>query len=219
MTSPACVIFDCDGVLVDSEALVCRLDAKALTRAGYPITGAEMARRFAGVPGPMVYAAIEEESGIQLPPTLLKDVKAAAMAAYRTDLHALPGAKALLEGLTIPYCVASSSEPTKLALGLVETELYGALYPNIFSAALVERGKPFPDIFLYAAAKMGAAPAECLVIEDSVAGAKAATAAGMRCVGFTGGAHIADEAEHGERLRREGVIGVIDQLSAVRGFL
>ena len=116
MTPPACLIFDCDGVLVDSEALVCALDAAAITRAGYPITGEEMARRFAGVPGKQVYAAIEAESGIVLPASLFQEVKAAAMAAYRDDLRALPGALVFLKSLKIPYCVASSSEPTKLAL-------------------------------------------------------------------------------------------------------
>ena len=211
------VIFDCDGVLVDSEALVCGIEAEALTRAGYPITGAEVARRFAGVPGPALYAEIEAETGLKIPATLNEEVKAAAMAAYRTDLKPLPGAKDLLQSLTVPFCVASSSVSAKLALGLIECGLYELLYPHIYSAILVPRGKPFPDIFLYAAGKMGAAPADCLVIEDSVAGAKAARAAGMPCVGFTGGGHIAPG--HDEKLRAEGVVKVIDDLSAIPGLL
>lgn len=217
MTASKLAIFDCDGVLVDSEALVCGIEAEMLTRAGYPITGDEVARRFAGVPGPALYAEIEAETGLKLPESYRRDVKAAAMAAYRTELKPIEGAKALLESLTIPYCVASSSVSAKLALGLIECDLYELLYPNIFSAILVERGKPFPDIFLYAAEKMGAAPADCLVVEDSVAGAKAARAAGMRCVGFTGGGHIGPG--HDERLRAEGVVAVIDDLADLQPFL
>ncbi|MEO1612141.1 MAG: HAD-IA family hydrolase [Pseudomonadota bacterium] len=217
MSAPRCVIFDCDGVLIDSEGMVCALEAEALTRAGYPITGREVARRFAGVPGPLLYAEIEAETGLTLPPTLHQEVQEAAIAAYQRDLKPLPGAKTFLESLDRPFCVASSSAPAKLALGLVMTELYDLLYPNIFSASLVAKGKPFPDIFLYAAERMGADPADCLVIEDSVAGAKAAAAAGMRCVGFTGGGHIAPG--HGEALRREGVIGVIDRLADADAFL
>ncbi|MEM0989178.1 MAG: HAD-IA family hydrolase [Pseudomonadota bacterium] len=129
---------------------------------------------------------------------------------YRTELQAIPGAAEVLAAVTLPKCVASSSDPSKLALGLIDTGLYDLVYPHIFSAALVDRGKPHPDIFLYAAERMAISPRDCLVIEDSVAGATAARAAEMRCVGFTGGSHCGPG--HADRLLDAGVSRVIARL-------
>lgn len=204
------VMFDCDGVLIDSEMIACTADAELLTEAGYPITAEEISARFAGVPGPAVYAEIERELGRALPADLPGRFKERVIAKYRTELTAIDGVADLLVRLQTPRCVASSSEPAKLALGLIETGLYEALYPHIFSATLVPRGKPHPDIFLYAAEKMGTAPARCLVIEDSVAGATAARSAGMRCLGFAGGSHCAPG--HENRLRDAGALDVLQQM-------
>ncbi|MEM1297784.1 MAG: HAD-IA family hydrolase [Pseudomonadota bacterium] len=204
------VIFDCDGVLIDSEVIACGADAELLTEIGYPITMEQVSARFAGVPYPAIYAEIEQETGRPMPSDFAGRVKARILEKYRTELLAIDGVADLLARLRIPRCVASSSEPAKLALGLIETGLYEALYPHIFSATLVPRGKPHPDIFLYAAEQMGVPPARCLVVEDSVAGATAARAAGMRCLGFAGGAHCAPG--HDLRLREAGVLDVLQQM-------
>ncbi|SMF02867.1 haloacid dehalogenase superfamily, subfamily IA, variant 3 with third motif having DD or ED [Tistlia consotensis] len=205
--TPELLIFDCDGVLIDSEALVCNADAEELTRIGYPITGEEMARRFAGVPGAVALAELEREMGRPLPEGFHARCEAKAMALYRSELRALPRAAETIAALPFPRCVASSSRPAKLALGLVETGLYELFYPHLFSTVLVANGKPAPDLFLHAAAALGATTAGCLVIEDSIAGVTAARAAGMRIVGFTGGSHCG--ADHGERLRAAGAVAIV----------
>lgn len=104
-----------------------------------------------------------------------------------------------------------------MALGLIETELFELVYPNIFSTRLVERGKPYPDIFLYAARAIGVEPARCIVIEDSVAGVTAAKSAGMTCIGFTGGSHCTED--HAARLYEAGAAVVVDRLSAVADYI
>ena len=207
------VIFDCDGVLIDSEQLACAADAQMLTEAGYPITTEQVAKRFAGVPSDAMYAAIEADWGRPLPPGLRARVSDHVRALYRTELQPIPGVADMLRGLELPKCVASSSAPSKLALGLVETELFDLLYPHIYSVALVERGKPHPDIFLYAAAQHGTDPGRCLVVEDSVAGVTAAKSAGMTALGFTGGSHCPPG--HNETLRKAGADHVIYDIGGV----
>ncbi len=212
------VIFDCDGVLIDSELIGCAADAEVLTEAGFPISSEEMIRRFAGVPAAATYAAVEAQFGRPLPADLRARARERIFAKYRSELQAMPGAYELLSGLPARACVASSSTPSKLALGLVETDLFELLYPHIYSAALVERGKPFPDIFLYAASRMEAEPAACLVVEDSVAGVTAGRAAGMRCIGFVGGSHCSpDQAERLREAGAEQVIGDLRELLRVVG--
>ncbi|MFK7945247.1 MAG: HAD family hydrolase [Paracoccaceae bacterium] len=109
------IVFDCDGVLIDSELIACAADAELLSAAGYPIDTAGVSARFAGVPGPAMYAEIEQELGRALPPDLHEKVKARVIARYRTDLVAIPGVTDLLTRLETPRCAASSSEPAKLA--------------------------------------------------------------------------------------------------------
>ena len=207
------MIFDCDGVLIDSEAIACGADAEALTAHGYPITAEELARRFAGVPGAEMYRLIEEDMGRPLPEGLRDDVKQTIMEKYRTELQPIPGAEEVLATLNLPKCVASSSAPAKLALGLVETGLYELVYPHIHSAVLVPRGKPHPDLFLYSAQTMGVAPEACLVIEDSVAGVTAAKAAGIPCIGFTGASHCGPD--QADRLIAAGAMRVVNRLPEI----
>ncbi len=217
MSSFDLVIFDCDGVLLDSEIIACSADADAYTRIGYKITKQEVSRRFAGMPDEAVDAALVEEIGRPLPPGFRSDIKKAVIERYKTDLAAISGAKTLLSSLKTPKCVASSASPAKLAFGLIETEMFELMYPNVFSTKLVENGKPYPDIFLYAALKMGASPARCIVVEDSVAGVLAAKSAGMTCIGFTGGSHCYDG--HSDRLIGAGADVIVDRLSAVRSLV
>ncbi|MEM6586821.1 MAG: HAD-IA family hydrolase [Pseudomonadota bacterium] len=203
-------IFDCDGVLIDSELISCSADAEALCAVGYDITTQQVIERFAGVPHKAMYKIIEEEMGAALPDDFEAQVTDVIMTKYRNELRAIEGAKEVLSRLDTAKCVASSSKPAKLALGLVETGLFELLYPHIFSAALVSRGKPHPDIFLYAAGQMGVDASECLVVEDSVAGVTAARAAGMTTIGFAGASHILPG--HADRLRAAGADKVINDL-------
>jgi HAD superfamily hydrolase (TIGR01509 family) len=210
------VIFDCDGVLLDSELISSGANAEAYTRLGYAITRHEVVARFTGMPDEAVDAELMSEIGKPLPPGFRDDIKRDVLAKYRTELQAVEGAATLLSSLKTAKCIASSSSPAKLALGLIETEMFELVYPNIFSTKLVERGKPHPDIFLYAAQKMGASPSRCMVVEDSVAGVTAAKSAGMTCVGFTGGSHCMDG--HAERLYAAGADAVVDRLDGVNSF-
>lgn len=204
------VIFDCDGVLIDSELIACAADAEALSDFGYQITTETVVERFSGVPAEAVYAMIEAEMSRALPPDFKGQIEERILAKYCSELKPIPGITEVLSELPSKRCVASSSTPAKLALGLVETGLYEALNPHIFSTVLVERGKPHPDIFLYAAREMGVAAANCVVVEDSVAGVTAARAAGMRTIGFVGGSHCG--ANQLDKLLEAGAETVIDDM-------
>lgn len=207
------VIFDCDGVLIDSEGIACAADAEELTAIGYPITTEQVAERFAGVPSDAMYKTIEDDWGHRLPEDFKTRVKDVIIEKYRAELKPIPGAAEVLSTLTLPKCIASSSAPAKLALGLVETELYDLVYPHIFSVALVTKGKPNPDLFLYAAKAFKTEPKDCMVIEDSVAGVKAAKAAGMPCIGFTGGSHCPPG--HAAKLTEAGARVVVGDLRQI----
>lgn len=183
------IIFDCDGVLVDSEIISNAVDAETLTAIGYPITQEAMIRRFIGRPKREIWADIEQEMGRPLPAGILDTVDAAIKQRYRSELKAIPGVADAIRALPGPRCVASSSEMPKLRLALELTGLIELFEPNIFSAIQVKRGKPAPDLFLFAAATMQTDPADCVVIEDSHAGVTAGIAAGMTVIGFTGGGH------------------------------
>jgi HAD superfamily hydrolase (TIGR01509 family) len=199
---PDLVIFDCDGVLIDSEVIACRIDAEELTRVGYPISSAEVVARFAGVTARETYATVEAELGRPLPAGFSEQVRARIAAAFETELVAIPGARAALTGLGRPVCVASSSGPEKLAASLRLVGLYDLVAPHVFSARAVGRGKPAPDLFLHAAAQRGVEPQRCLVIEDSVAGVTGARLAGMTAFGFHGASHCGPD--HAEALQRAG---------------
>jgi len=197
------VIFDCDGVLVDSEMLACGVEARALTAAGYPITATEVAHRYAGVSDADMRRAIEEESGRTLPDD--HAARCAAEDVFGRELRAVQGIAAVVDAVTAsgrPVCVASSSSPERLRLALDLTGLWERFAPHVFSAKMVARGKPAPDLFLLAAREMAVEPAACLVVEDSAPGIRAARAAGMTAIGFTGGSHCGPG--HDARLREAG---------------
>lgn len=196
------VIFDCDGVLIDSEFLACRIDAEELTRLGYPITMEEVVLRFAGLSAGSMRIAVEADWGQRLPDDFDDVLQAKIKDGYRRELRAIAGIDALLAGLAQPFCVASSSQPEKLRLGLELADLWRRFDPYVFSASMVKDGKPAPDLFLLAASAMGHAPHRCIVVEDSLAGVTAGIAAGMQVIGFTAGRHCGPD--HGERLRTAG---------------
>jgi HAD superfamily hydrolase (TIGR01509 family) len=204
------LIFDCDGVLVDSEILSCRIDAETLTECGVPYTAEEVARDFTGVSIKDQITRIESERGIRLPDDFTERLNRTLFKRFETDLKPIDGVRDAILSLPLPRCVASSSIPERIALSLRITGL-ADLFDNVFSSAQVARGKPAPDLFLHAASRMNALPEECLVIEDSIAGVQAARAAGMRVIGFVGGSHCGPG--HAEKLRQAGAPVIIERMS------
>jgi HAD superfamily hydrolase (TIGR01509 family) len=183
------VIFDCDGVLVDSEVISCRAHAEVLTRHGYPITSDQVLARFLGVSDREARLMIENEIGRKLPDDFESQVKQATLQFYAGDLRAISFVGEAIAAIVLPKCVASSGTPEKIRHGLECAGLFDQLAPHIFSASQVKRGKPAPDLFLFAAEQMQASPARCVVIEDSIPGITGALAAGMAVLGFHGGSH------------------------------
>jgi HAD superfamily hydrolase (TIGR01509 family) len=204
------VIFDCDGVLVDSEVISCRAHAEILTRHGYPTTPEQVLHRFLGVSDREARQTIEREIGRDLPGDFEAQVKAATLKFYAGDLKAIAGVAAAIAAIDLPKCVASSGTPEKIRHGLECAGLYEQLAPHIFSATQVKRGKPAPDLFLFAAEKMRAVPSRCLVIEDSVPGVTGAVAADMIVLGFHGGSHC--QPGHADKLRDAGAAVLFDDM-------
>jgi HAD superfamily hydrolase (TIGR01509 family) len=204
------VIFDCDGVLVDSELISCRAHSETLTRHGYPITADQVLERFLGVSDREARAAIEAEIGRKLPDDFEAQVKHATLQFYAGDLRAISHVGEAIAAIDLAKCVASSGTPEKIRHGLTCAALYDVLAPNIFSATQVKRGKPAPDLFLFAAEQMRASPARCVVIEDSVPGITGALAAGMSVLGFHGGSHC--QPGHAAKLRAAGAHRTFDDM-------
>jgi HAD superfamily hydrolase (TIGR01509 family) len=213
LMGPDLVIFDCDGVLIDSEALACRTDAACLAEIGIAMSAEEIMDRYVGISDDTMFADIARRHGRELPTGFTETVRRRVAAAFDSDLVAMPGVEAVLTALQGPRCVASSSAPPRLRHSLGLTGLLRHFEPNVFSATQVARGKPAPDLFLFAAASMAAAPAACAVIEDSVPGVQAAVAAGMPVIGFTGGGHC--RAGHADRLRGAGAAAVTAEMAQV----
>jgi HAD superfamily hydrolase (TIGR01509 family) len=204
------VIFDCDGVLVDSEVISCRAHAETLTRHGYPITADQVLARFLGVSDREARMTIEAELGRSLPDDFEAQMKQAALQRYADDLQSIPYIADAIAAIPLPKCVASSGTPEKIRHGLECAGLYEQLAPHIFSATQVKRGKPAPDLFLFAATQMRAAPERCVVIEDSVPGVTGAIAAGMTVLGFHGGSHC--QPGHADKLRDAGAAVLFDDM-------
>jgi HAD superfamily hydrolase (TIGR01509 family) len=185
---PALVIFDCDGVLVDSEPISNHVLAGCLTRAGLPTSGAQATREYRGRLMSDVVARAEARLGAPLPPGFVAAYERARASAFERELQPVAGAAEAVRALTgagVGVCVASQGtlEKTELTLGL--TGLRGLFEAGaLFSAAAVARGKPHPDLFLHAARAMGADPRRTVVVEDTAIGVSAAVAAGMRVVGY-----------------------------------
>jgi HAD superfamily hydrolase (TIGR01509 family) len=197
------IIFDFDGVIADSEVLSNTVLAECVSEAGLPTTIDDAYRLYMGKRVPQIAAAVEATLGRALRPDFAQDFQARALARFRNELKMVAGAREYLAAFAhLLRCIASTSSPDRLALCLDVLALKEVFGANVFSAELVPRGKPHPDIFLYAAKKMNVAPAECLVIEDSVGGVQAGIAAGMTVIGLLAASHIGDG--HGERLRQAG---------------
>jgi HAD superfamily hydrolase (TIGR01509 family) len=181
------VIFDCDGVLVDSEVLAVRVVSELLTEAGWPLGPDEVAQRFVGLSTGDMMAHIADHFGGHMPANFGALHAERFESAVRSELTPVPGIVDALDALDLPTCVASSGSHARMRLTLGVTGLYERFAGRIYSASEVAEGKPAPDLFLHAAAGMGVAPEHCVVVEDSRFGVEAARRAGMVALGFAGG--------------------------------
>ena len=205
------VIFDCDGVLIDSERIACEVLMEMLHELGWPIAFNDVVRRFKGLNAIDMVFAIEEQMGHPLAPDF-KDIELERCERrFSVELAPTPGIVELLQGLELPRCVASSSEPKRLFPCLAMTGIDQFFGRHIYSASQVPRGKPAPDLFLFAAHNIGIAPGACAVIEDSVPGVQAGVAAGMRVFGYA-------DLTSGEELETAGA-SVFTQMSELPGLL
>jgi HAD superfamily hydrolase (TIGR01509 family) len=204
------LIFDCDGVLVDSELISCRVDAELLTSLGFPYTPDDIAKDFVGTSLRDQIRAVEAAHGCSLPQNFGEQLNALLFKRFETELQPIPGVRDAILTLPHPRCVASSSLPHRIDLTLRVTGL-ADLFQHRFSSSQVAHGKPAPDLFLFAAEQMGCEPGECVVIEDSLFGVQAACAAGMRVIGFCGGGHC--QPGHADMLREAGADVVVMEMS------
>jgi HAD superfamily hydrolase (TIGR01509 family) len=212
---PELVIFDCDGVLVDSELLACRISAECLTEAEFVISADDVMERYVGVSLKAMLADIEDRYRRTLPPEFADVLRQRMAAAFAAELRPIDGVQTVLAGLTCRRCVASGNAVLRHTLTVAGLLHY--FDPHVFSATQVARGKPAPDLFLFAAASMQVAPERCVVIEDSQPGVLAAVAAGMRAIGFTGGGHC--RPGHAERLRAAGAVAVTSDMARLPALL
>jgi HAD superfamily hydrolase (TIGR01509 family) len=182
------VIFDCDGVLVDSEVIAARVEAELLTAAGFEISAEDLAERYAGLTFKDILLSIEKQAAIPFQASLIDQAEVLVDKRLANEVRAIEGAQAAVASVKVPRCVCSNSTDHRLEAMLERTRLKPLFEGRIFSSRSVPSGrpKPAPDVFLHAAKTMGADPARTLVVEDSVPGVHGARAAGMRVVGFTG---------------------------------
>lgn len=214
MTSrpPALVIFDCDGVLVDSEPIANRVLAGMLAAQGLALDQRQMDALFLGRTMDHCLALAAERLGRPLPPDFEAEHDRLLYAALAADLAPVPGVVGVLDGLALPFCVATNGSPDKLRFSLRQVGLLPRFEGRMFSAAEVARGKPAPDLFLHAAHRMGIPPADCVVVEDSPAGVAAGVAAGMTVFGFAA-------ATPAGRLREAGAHRVFAGMDRLPGLL
>lgn len=184
------VIFDCDGVLVDSEYLSATVLIDVFSSIGIAIDLPFVYANFVGHSFATVAAKYAKQYGTNVSETFEQDYRNQLLQSFVGQLHAMPGIKSVLDNLNVPVCLASGSSPTRVNRSLEITSLLDHFQGYIFTTTMVKQGKPAPDIFLHAAAAMGVSPENCLVIEDSATGIAAANAAGMTTWHFKGGAHF-----------------------------
>lgn len=183
------LIFDCDGVLVDSETLSVSELGNTLREAGAAIADADIYDRMIGRSINQIVTMVAAETGIDAT-ALIPSYRDRLALRFEAELRPIPGITAAIRALdAMPRAVASSSFPARIEQALRLTGLRDLFGGHVYSASQVANGKPAPDLFLMAADRLGVAPADCIVIEDSEAGIRAARAAGMRCIGFVGGSH------------------------------
>jgi beta-phosphoglucomutase-like phosphatase (HAD superfamily) len=211
------LIFDFDGVIADSEIIANTVLAEAVTQLGHPTTLDEALARYSSRTWKEVLIEIEAGTGKPLPADFLSGFKHATLDRFRTDLKEVSGAGRFIKRFShLPRCIASSSSIDRLELCISVLALEAEFSGRVFSADMVARGKPHPDIFLFAASKLGVEPEQCLVIEDSTGGIKAAVAAGMTAFGLCAASHI--RAGHDLKLRDAGALHLAQSWADVERF-
>lgn len=211
------IIFDCDGVLVDSEPLAAEAYERVYEKHGMSGVGPHIIAQCIGLKQADILVKIRELTGHQFPEHAEGDIWAETKQLFTEKLKETEGLRHFLDDLPTARCVASSSSLERIHHSLTITGLATFFGEGIFSSSMVKRGKPAPDIFLHAAEKMGADPAHCAVIEDSPLGVEGAVAAGMTAIGYTGGGHT--YAGHGEKLLARGAAVACSDWEAVRAEL
>jgi len=215
---PDVVIFDCDGVLVDSEVLAQARVGAALERLGLKLGEAQIRELFLGVSEQSMLGIAERELGGPLPPDFQSELANDILADFERELKGVEGIAELIGRLNARVCVASSSSIERIRASLRIVGYADLFEPHVFSASEVARGKPEPDLFLHAARRMDVGPADCLVIEDSVHGVTAARRADMVVFGFTGGAH-AKGSEYSARLAAAGATVIFGDMGELPGLV
>ncbi|BCH26135.1 haloacid dehalogenase [Mesorhizobium sp. L-8-10] len=219
MTQIDLVIFDCDGVLVDSEIIAARVEAELLTEAGYPISAEELAETYAGLTFKDILLRVEEKAQIPLQSSLIDKAEKVNDHRLANEVLAIEGVHEAVAALTTPRCICSNSSAHRLDAMLTRTRLKPFFDGRIYSAKETpsRRTKPAPDVFLHAAQTLGANPEKTFVIEDSVHGIHGAKAAGMRVIGFTGASH--SYPGHADALTDAGAETVIRRWTEFKGTL
>lgn len=219
MPMPDLVIFDCDGVLVDSEVIAARVEAELLTEAGYAITPEELAETYAGLTFKDIMLRIEAEAAIPFKASLIDDAEALVDQRLAREVRMIEGAAEAVAATSAPRCICSNSIGARLDIMLEKTRLKPFFAGRVFSSleTPTRKPKPAPDVFLHAAGTLGADPAKTFVIEDSVHGIAGAVAAGMRVIGFTGASHTYPG--HADALTEAGAETVIRRWADFRGVV
>lgn len=189
------IIFDCDGVLIDSEIISAETLIVLVAEFGVVFDLSYVRRHFLGRSFPTVAETIRREFDVTLPVGFEAAYRSALLDKFRTGLRSTPGIESVLSTLSIPFCVATSSSPERACMSLEVVDLAKYFGENVFTASEVANGKPAPDLFLHAAGVFGADPARCLVVEDSLPGLEAACAAGMEVWHYVGGSHLSAPAD------------------------
>ena len=219
MPQPDLVIFDCDGVLVDSEVVAARVEAEIITRAGYEITAEEVSELYAGLTFKDILLRIEEVAAIPLQVALIDQAEDLVDQRLRAEVRIIEGAREAVASVTTKRCICSNSRTDRIGFMLEKTGIAPLFTGRIFSALETpsRKPKPAPDVFLHAATSYGADPANTFVIEDSVHGIAGAKSAGMRVIGFTGGSHTYPG--HADVLTEAGAETVIRRWADFRGVI
>jgi HAD superfamily hydrolase (TIGR01509 family) len=213
MLAPELVIFDCDGVLVDSELLASTAMQSVLRKEGIAVTP-EMIADCVGMKRDDILAQVAAKTGTTIRMEVADGIWPETRNLFIRELKSTPGAASLLEHLPYRRCVASSSDKVRIRLSLEVTGLLRFFGDHIFSSHEVARGKPAPDLFEHAARNMGVDPGRCVVIEDSIYGIRGARAAGMTAIGYIGGSHLGAK-HHAEALRDAGALHVEADWAAI----
>ncbi|MET3583262.1 HAD superfamily hydrolase (TIGR01509 family) [Mesorhizobium robiniae] len=219
MPQPDLVIFDCDGVLVDSEIIAARVDAELLTSAGYEISAEEISETYAGLTFKDIMMRVEEKSRIPFQASLIDREEELVDRRLRSDVRAIDGVHEAVAAVTAPHCICSNSRTGRIEFMLEKVRLLPFFTGRIFSSLETPSGKskPAPDVFLFAAEKLKADPANTFVIEDSVHGVTGARTAGMRVIGFTGAAH--SYPGHADALTEAGAETVIRRWAELKSVI